>query len=257
MAQKENFYILSLDSLSIYKEIDIASAKPTLEERKGIPHFGIDEIYIDEPFNVIKYFDIYKKAKKSCIENGKDLLIVGGSSFYLKALIDGITENLKIDSEIKEKSKEMVKDLKEAYKIIQKKDIVYANKIDRNDKYRIEKWFDIYFSSGEIATHFFEKNRKNKLIENLEILNIEINKEDLAKKIEQRTKQMLKDGLIDEVFYLEKKYGRDHNPMKSIGIIETLQYLDGIFDKDKLIEQIIIHTKQLAKRQITFNKSQF
>ena len=91
----------------------------------------------------------------------------------------------------------------------------------------------------------------------MEILNIEINKEDLSKKIEQRTKQMVKNGLIDEVFYLEKKYGRDHNPMKSIGIIETLQYLDGIFDKDKLIEQITTHTKQLAKRQITFNKSQF
>jgi tRNA dimethylallyltransferase len=68
---------------------------------------------------------------------------------------------------------------------------------------------------------------------------------------------MIKQGLIDEVFYLEKKYGRDHIAMKSIGIVETLQYLDGQLPKNRLVEQISTHTLQLAKRQITFNKSQF
>ncbi len=257
MAQKLDAYILSLDSLSVYKEVDIASAKPTIEERTGIPHFGIDEIYINEPFNVVKYFDIYKKAKDACKRDKKNLIIVGGSSFYLKALIDGLTRNLSITKEIKLQSREISKDLKKAYEFIRKKDANYAIKINPNDRYRIEKWFEIYLSSGEIATIFYKKNSKESYLKNLEIYNIEINKKYLEKRIKLRTKDMIKQGLIDEVYYLEKKYGRNLPPMKAIGIIETLKYLDGFYDKNKLFEEIVIHTRQLAKRQITFNKTQF
>jgi tRNA dimethylallyltransferase len=257
LALKKNSYILSLDSLSIYKEVDIVSAKPTLGQRAGIRHFGIDETTIDRAFSVVKFFDIYQRAKDEAIKDGKNLIIVGGSSFYLKSLISGISTNLNITQDIKREVKEISKNLDRAYSFIKNRDFKYANKISKTDIYRIEKWYEIFLSQNQTATEFFLRNERKPVIEELKIYSIDISKDELIDKIELRTMLMIKQGLIDEVFYLEKKYGRDHIAMKSIGIVETLQYLDGQLPKNRLVEQISTHTLQLAKRQITFNKSQF
>jgi tRNA dimethylallyltransferase len=257
LALKKNSYILSLDSLSIYKEVDIVSAKPTLGQRAGIKHFGIDETTIDRPFSVVKFFDIYQRAKDEAIKDGKNLIIVGGSSFYLKSLISGISTNLNITHNIKREVKEISKNLDRAYSFIKNRDFKYADKISKTDIYRIEKWYEIFLSQNQTATEFFLRNKKEPVIKDLKIYSIDISKDELIDKIELRTMLMIKQGLIDEVFYLEKKYGRDHIAMKSIGIVETLQYLDGQLPKNRLIEQISTHTLQLSKRQITFNKSQF
>jgi len=90
LAHKLNAIILSLDSLAIYKHIDIASAKPTLKERDNIKHFGIDIIYPNQSFDVIEYIKIYKQAKLYAQKHNKNLIIVGGSGFYLKTLLQGI-----------------------------------------------------------------------------------------------------------------------------------------------------------------------
>jgi len=257
VAKKFDCYILSLDSLSIYKEVDIVSAKPTIKERAEIVHFGIDEIYIDEKFSIVKFFDIYKKAKEVCKRDNKNLIIVGGSSFYLKAMLDGLTENLSIDKEIKLLVKDKTKNIEKAYNFIKEKDLVYANKISKFDKYRIEKWYEIFLSKNKVATKFFLNNPPKPILNSLKIYNIEIDREKLLKKISLRTSLMLKQGLIDEIYFLEKKYGRIPIAMRAIGIKETLDYLDGKLDIKALREQISTHTAQLAKRQITFNKTQF
>jgi len=257
VALKQNAYILSLDSLSIYREVDIASAKPTIKERCGVPHFGIDEVNVDEKFNVIKYFDIYKKSKLKCEEDKKNLIIVGGSSFYLKSLISGITEKSKITDEIKNLVKEKVKDLNLAYEFIKKTDKEYALKIAKADRYRIEKWYEIFLSENKVPTKVFLNNQKKSLIKDLKIYNIEVDREKLRKKISLRTTNMIKSGLIEEIYFLQKKYNRNNTPLQAIGLIETLDYLDGKVDIMGLREQISINTMQLAKRQTTFNNSQF
>ena len=130
-------------------------------------------------------------------------------------------------------------------------------KIEPNDKYRVEKAYSIYKQSGLTPSQYFLKNPKIALSPNLPIFEILWEKDELRKRVEQRTKLMLKDGLIDEVIYLEKKYTRSPNCMCSIGIVETLEYLDGKIDKKALEEKIIQNTMKLAKRQNTFNKGQF
>ena len=256
-AQKNNCYILSLDSLSVYKEIDIASAKPTLEERAGIPHFGIDEFYPDQKFSVMDYFDIYKKAKKACMQDKKNLVIVGGSSFYLKSMLDGITKNPNITDEIKKKAKEITKDLSKAYSFIKENDKLYSQKISKSDRYRIEKWYEIFLATNQIPEEYFKRIPKIKAFEDIKIYNLNIDKEILKLKIKKRTSIMIEQGLIDEVFFLDKKYGRNQHPFNSIGIKETYDYLDGKLDIQGLEEQISLNTYHLAKRQITFNKTQF
>ncbi|HIO90166.1 MAG TPA: tRNA (adenosine(37)-N6)-dimethylallyltransferase MiaA [Campylobacterales bacterium] len=257
MAQKYDAYILSLDTLSIYKEVDIVSAKPTIDERAGIKHFGIDEIYLDESFSVIEFFKIYERAKQECEAKNKNLIIVGGSSFYLKSLINGLSSNLNISKEVREKSKEKLKNLSEAYSFIKEKDFEYSKKISQSDSYRIEKWYEIFLSQNIVPTKFFLINKKKSLINSIKVFNIELSKDKLRDRIKLRTNLMIKNGLIDEVYYLEKRYGRNHIAMRSIGLIETLKYLDGKLTIRELEEQITLHTIQLAKRQTTFNKSQF
>ena len=257
LAHKTNSVILSLDSLSVYKEIDIASAKPTVEERDGIVHFGIDRVYPNEKFDVVEFIDEYQNAKKFAQKNGKNLIIVGGTSFYLKSLCEGLSKVPPISEITKEIVKNKLNDIIKSYEYLVSIDKNYMSKIDKNDKYRIEKALELYFETGVSPTNFFQQNKPEPIIKDLQIFQIDTEVELLRKRITLRTKQMIKNGIIDEVIYLEKKYTRTPNCMKSIGIIEVLEYLDGKIDKPKLEELISTHTAQLAKRQRTFNKSQF
>jgi len=250
IASKTNCVILSLDSLCVYKEIDIVSAKPTKQEISGIVHFGIDEVYPNVNFDVVCFLNLYQKAKEFAIKNNKNLIIVGGTGFYLKALIDGLSIGIdtKIDFDIP---------LDEAYDFLYALDKDYMQKIEKNDKYRVEKAYAIYKQTKLTPTEFFKQNKKEPLIKDLKIFEILCQKDELKNKIALRTKQMIKLGLIDEIIYLEKKYTRSPNCMSSIGIVETLEYLDGKISKQNLEEKIVLNTIKLAKRQNTFNKGQF
>jgi len=91
LASKYDGVVLSLDSLSVYRHIDIASAKPTPEERGDIVHFGIDEVDVDTDFNISSYMELFKRAEAYAAERGKPLIIVGGTGFYLKMLMEGLS----------------------------------------------------------------------------------------------------------------------------------------------------------------------
>ncbi len=258
IAQQMNAYILSLDSLSIYKEIDIVSAKPTLNEREGIVHFGIDYLYPNENFDVTTFIRLYHEVHRRCLEDKKNLVIVGGTSFYLKMLIEGISELPNISNETDAKTKIYLQDLQKSYTWLHGLDTQYMSKIEPNDPYRIEKALNIYLETGLTPTQYFKQFPPQPTVtEPLPIYQIVIEREKLRERIALRTKIMINDGLIDEICTLEKKYTRAPNCMKSIGIKETLAYLDGIYDKKMLSEKITTNTARLAKRQTTFNNSQF
>jgi len=250
IAQKTNSIILSLDSLSVYKEIDIASAKPLKEERGDIIHFGIDEVYPNVEYDVMQFIDCYKKAKNYALQNNKNLIIVGGTGFYLKALIEGLSTG--VNSKVK-----LDGNVSEVYDLLYSKDEDYMSKIKRNDKYRVEKAYAIYKETNLTPSEYFIQNPKTPIAKDLKLFEILWEKEDLRKRINQRTKMMIDEGIIDEVIYLEKKYTRKPNAMSSIGIIETLEFLDGKLNKKQLEEKIALNTSKLAKRQNTFNKGQF
>ena len=258
LAHKLNAVILSLDSLAVYKYIDIASAKPSLEERDGIIHFGVDNVLPNQQFDVIEFIDEYKRAKEYAIQHDKNLIIVGGTGFYLKALVDGLSVTPKISIDTVNKVQQKLLNLDDAYQELNKVDSNYMKNISKNDKYRIEKALSIYTQTGMSPTDFFNFNQpKPIIINNINIYEIKTEVDVLRKRIEKRTIQMINNGIIDEVIYLEKEFTREPSCMGSIGIYETLDYLDGKINKDQLKEQIFIHTSQLAKRQRTFNKSQF
>jgi len=257
IAKKIDAYILSIDSLSIYKEIDIVSAKPSKDELNEVKHFGIDEIYPDEHFSVDIFIKLYKDVVSTCKKEDKNLIIVGGTSFYLKSLLQGLSPLPKLSPETSLLVEKKMSNLQEAYELLKLQDHTYMNQISPNDRYRIEKALIIYEASKIIPTEWFKQNPPQPIIKDLKIYNIDVERDVLRERIKKRTNKMLEMGLIDEVAYLEQKYTRSPNSMGAIGIVEVLEYLDGKIDQDQMCELISTHTAQLAKRQQTFNKNQF
>lgn len=257
IAQEHNAYIFSIDSLSIYREIDIASAKPSKEELSLIKHFGVNELYPNETFNVSLLIKLYQELKVKALEESKNIIIVGGSSFYLKTLLEGISALPSISEGIEKQAKEMLHNLEDVHNLLSKVDPISLQKIAQNDVYRLEKLLLIYLASNQAPSIWFKNNPPKPIIENLQIYAIDVARDTLRERIKKRTYKMLEMGLVDEVCFLEYKYGRKPNSMKAIGIIEVLKYLDGFSTQDEMTSEIILNTAQLAKRQQTFNRTQF
>lgn len=257
IAKKIDAYILSIDSLSIYKEIDIVSAKPSKKELQEVKHFGIDLLNPDDYFSVEIFINLYKEVASLCKKEKKSLIIVGGTSFYLKSLISGLSEIPKITQGAAERAEARLRNLSSCYDFLYELDEKYMKNISPSDRYRVEKALLIYEASGVAPSQWFEANPPKPIIENLPIYNIDVSREVLRERIKKRTLKMVESGLIDEVCRLEQRYTRLPHSMGSIGIVEVLEYLDGKVTFEQMCENISTHTAQLAKRQQTFNRTQF
>ncbi len=241
LADEFKAVILSLDSLCVYNEINIASAKPDIT---GLEYFGINLLSITQHFNVALFFDEYKRAKNRALELDTPLIIVGGTSFYLKALMSGLSQR------VKEQDTKLNNDA--IYELMKKVDL--RAKISPNDSYRLKKWLNIYEQTGQIPSEFLQNSLQEPLIKELEIYELVVDKEILRKRVEFRTQNMLKMGLIEEARDLFARFSADLKPLNSIGLKETRLFLQGLISKDELFTLITTHTMQLAKRQRTFNK---
>jgi tRNA dimethylallyltransferase len=257
LAQQYNALILSIDSLSIYKEIDIASAKPSKEELSSIEHFGINRLNPDENASVITFIDEYSRVYTQASNENKNIIIVGGSSFYLKSMIDGLSKIPVYSPSTLLKTKMMLNDLTECHHLLSDVDPQTMQKIALSDPYRIEKMLLIYLETQMAPSEWFRTHPPVPIVTNCPIVNLHVDRDLLRQRIAIRTQKMVNSGLIDEVAALERHYGRIPNSMKAIGIVEVLEYLDAKISKDEMIEQITTHTGQLAKRQQTFNTHQF
>ena len=243
--------------MSIYTEIDIVSAKPSKSELDSVRHFGIDVLRPNKYFNVDLFINLYHTVVQICKKDNKNLIIIGGTSFYLKSLMQGLSKIPTITEQTIQTVNSKLKNLSKCYNFLISIDPLYMKNITSNDRYRIEKALLIYEASKLTPTQWFELNPPKSSIENIDIFNIEVERDILRERISQRTQQMYRLGLIDEICYLEQKYSRLPNAMGAIGIVEVLEYLDGKVTKEKMLQNISTHTAQLAKRQQTFNRTQF
>lgn len=257
LAEECNAVILSIDSLSIYTDIDIASAKPSKDERARVQHFGIDVLMPDMTASVFTFIDEYHRASAYAQERHMNLIIVGGSSFYLKSMMDGLSPIPIITDAVREESALRLLELEQAHRFLTDIDPLTMSSIKNSDRYRIEKMLHLYLQTKTPPSKWFETHPPISVIEHCPILHIDIDRPYLRERISLRTELMIQNGLIDEVAQCEQLYGRAPNSMKAIGMIETLDYLDGKCSQKELLQLISTHTAQLAKRQQTFNLHQF
>ncbi|AJC85342.1 tRNA (adenosine(37)-N6)-dimethylallyltransferase MiaA [Campylobacter peloridis] len=244
LAYEFNASILSLDSLCVYKQINIASAKTDKKTLDELNYFGVNLLNVDEHFNIALFFKEYQKAKAFAQKNNQMLIITGGTSFYLKALMDGLSANFK------ESNSPLSNDA--IYALMKKID--KEAKIEKNDTYRLRKWLGIYEQSQQIPSEILKNTKKAPLIQNLKIFEICWDKALLEQRIIKRTKSMIELGLIQEAKTLFQNYDNNLKALNSIGLKECKAFLEQKINLKELEELIIIHTRQLAKRQRTFNK---
>lgn len=242
-----NGEIISADSVQIFKEFNIGSAKVTEEEKKGVVHYGIDIISPKETFSVYDYINYTKIKIGEILAKGKLPIIVGGTGLYVKSLIEGYnfgdTERhddfrAMLEKDLEEKGKEYL------FNKLKSLDPVLASKIDKNNPVRLIR-------ALEIAT-FGSKQTKKSCDYDFKILAVCMDRQELYTKLNARVDKMIKDGLIEEVKNLKNKYGEQSQPMKAIGYKEVLLYLNGSLSKKETIELIKQHTRNYAKRQLTF-----
>lgn len=256
--QQSNFCeIFSLDSLSIYKFIDIASAKPSELEQREIKYHALNILHPSECSNAMLFKNLLLSSIESCKTRGiKVLFIVGGSSFFLKSIVQGLSPMPESSQKDLEKLKN-IGSLEKQYSYLCSIDSSFASSIKSNDTYRIHKALLLYFASGIVPSEYFAKFKRKPFKHKIEIFCLEKDRQILRERIALRTKNMLERGILQECEYILSL-----NPapqvLKSIGISECVDFLQGkIKDLKELELAIFHHTCQLAKRQRTFNKTQF
>lgn len=247
--------IFSLDSLSIYKDINIASAKPSLKEQKNIKHYALDYLNIDEKNNASLFKTLLEDAMR--VSSKEILLIVGGSSFYLKSILEGLSSMPKISGEEVVKIEREINSLANPYAFLKSIDPTSAFKIHPNDTYRIHKALEIFYSTHTPPSEYLKTNPKKPFEHAISLFALSIEKSALHNNIKQRTKNMLHSGLIEEIKALYTQYPKDSQPFKAIGVKESILFLEKQLTLKELEETITSNTIKLAKRQNTFNKTQF
>ncbi len=255
IAKRIGASIISADSLQIYKYLDIGTAKPTIQERKEVPHHLIDVLEPTEDCNAGVYRDLALAKIEQLLKEEKKIIIVGGTFLYVKVLLSGLLENIGVDkkfrAELKKlREKEGTSSLHKRLKMI---DPESAKRINKNDYVRIERALEVYQLTGKsISEHQEEHAFQDKRFDTLKI-GIGVEREDLRNRIDKRVDQMFGDGFVDEVKNLRDiGFGPDLKPMKSIGYKQVNQYLDNNLTLDRAVEVIKRDSKRFSKRQMTW-----
>ena len=257
IAKEKGCEIFSLDSLGIYKGLDVIAAKPTNEEQREVRYYALNHLAPDEPSNALLFKTLLESAIASAEQNrAKALLIVGGSSFFLKSFIEGLSPMPELEEAMAWVS--TLGSLGECYARLQEIDPLHASSLSPSDTYRIHKALALYKASGLPPSEYFSTHPKQPFAYPMELFCLTREREELRGRILRRSEAMLANGAIDEVRAVLDGYGEEACALKAIGAKECLGFLKGEIDSEaKLLEQIYFHTCQLAKRQATFNRTQF
>lgn len=261
LAQEIDAEIISVDSVLVYKGMDIGTAKPTTEERQGVPHHLIDILDPAEAYSTGQFRKSALRLMEDITQRGKIPILVGGTMLYFSALINGLAELPGADPELRKKlDVELAEVGKEAMharlKVI---DPESAIRIHPNDPQRVQRALEVYEISGKPMTQFFKEAQQNTI--SFRPIKLIVSPEDrkiLHAKIAKRFKLMVEKGLVDEVSALYSRGDLTVNlpSIRAVGYRQAWSYLEGEYDLDMLIEKGIVATRQLAKRQFTWLRSE-
>ena len=245
--------IVSADSMQIYKDMDIGTAKPTKEEQKMAKHYLIDFVSPDVRYSVADFKRDATEAIETIIKKNKTPIIVGGTGLYINSLIYNIDFNSEGNTDLEFRSELEKRDIGELYNMAKKIDKDAISKISPNDRKRIMRIIEIYHSTGKTKTQLEKESiKENKYDYRIFVLNWDRKK--LYERINLRVDLMIKNGLIEEVQNLLKKYNEFPTSFQGLGYKEVKEYLDGNLTKDEMIEKIKQESRRYAKRQITWFK---
>ncbi|MCL5094171.1 MAG: tRNA (adenosine(37)-N6)-dimethylallyltransferase MiaA [Patescibacteria group bacterium] len=250
LAKKIGGEIINADSRSIYIGMDIGTGKPTLEERQGVPHHLFDIITPDQQFSVAEYKKLAEKKIKEIQERGKTPILVGGTGLYIDSVVYGyelpeIAPDYTLRKELEERSEE------DLYAELAEVDPETAEKIDPKNKRRIIRALEIYYGTGRSK---ITQEKRKKLLENVLYFAIDIPRETLYQRINERVDKWIKEGFVEEVKKLLEKYPLDSPGMSGIGYKQIGLHLTSQISKEEATSKFKQGDRNLAKRQLTWFK---
>ena len=255
LAKQINGEIISCDSMQVYKDMNIGTAKPTTEEMQGIKHYLIDYVSPTKRYSVSDYKKDAKKAINEIIAKNKVPIIVGGTGLYIDSLIYEIEyPEIEFDEQYRNKLEKEVeeKGLLELYEKAKEIDSEAIQKISKTDKKRILRILEIYHSTGKTKTELEKQSRQKEPEFEYHVYALSWDRDILYQRINKRVDMMIEQGLIQEVEEITKKYKTFPTAMQGLGYKEVVEYLDGKITKEEMIEKIKKETRRYAKRQLTW-----
>ena len=255
LAKQINGEIVSCDSMQIYKDMTIGTAKPTPEEMQGIKHYLIDYVPPTQRYSVADYKKDAKEAIHKIIKEGKTPIVVGGTGLYIDSLIYEIEyPEITFDPKYREQLEKQVEEqgLEKLYEQAKKIDPLAIQKISKTDQKRILRILEIYHATGKTKTEQEIESRKNEPEFDYHVFALLWDREILYERINKRVNIMIEQGLIEEVKNILEKYDQFPTAMQGLGYKEVVEYLDGKTTKEEMIEKIKLETRHYAKRQMTW-----
>ena len=248
--------IISADSMQVYKQMDIGSAKIKPSEMDGIPHYLVDILEPDEEFHVVLFQQMAKQAIQKIYEKGKIPILVGGTGFYIQAVLYDIdfSENEK-DTSYREELEKLAqtKGAEYLHDRLREVDEKSAQDIHANNVKRVIRALEYFHQTGEKISEHNEEQRKKVSPYNFSYFVLNDERAHLYERINLRVDQMINEGLVREVQSLkEKGYTRDMVSMQGLGYKEVVLYLNNEITYDEMVEKIKLETRHYAKRQLTW-----
>ena len=256
LAKALNGEIISADSMQVYKYMDIGSAKIKPEEMDGVKHYLVDELEPDEEFHVVRFQQMAKQALEEIYAKGKVPIVVGGTGFYIQALLYDIdftesNEDLSYRQELENLASE--KGVEVVHDMLREVDPVSADNIHANNLKRVIRALEFYKQTGEKISEHNEKERAKESPYDFCYFVLNDERERLYNRIDMRIDQMLEEGLVKEVSFLKDKgYTRDMVSMQGLGYKEILDYLNGECALEEAVYVLKRDTRHFAKRQLTW-----
>lgn len=265
IAQRYGGEVVNFDSLLFYKELNIGTAKPSESEIDNIPHFMVDTHSAKDAINAADYIKLALPVIKEIHARNKIVILVGGSGFYLQALLHGMYESATTSPEVTQRSNDVYKNsgIEQFLEILKEHDLDSFERYHKNDHYRVRRAVEHFWMTGKSfssSRSTMEERKKNspmvKLNWDVFFCYLDLPKDQHFEIIKNRSEEMWENGLVHEVEnLLESGFTGDEKPLKSIGYKETIDFIKGNFsNKEEYLERLCINTRQLAKAQRTWFK---
>jgi tRNA dimethylallyltransferase len=247
--------ILNADSLQVYRYLDIGTAKPTIEQRNKVRHHLIDVVDPDEAFNAAIFTQMARKVIQNMTEARKPVFVVGGTGLYIRALLKGIIDTPAVDEKIRNYYRRLgdIHGKEYLFDLLKKRDAEAARRIKPNDSIRVIRALEVLEQSGESIISMQNRHSGSESPYNTLKIGLQVDREELKKRISQRTQKMITTGLVEEVkSILARGYSETLKPLQSLGYKQIIKYLAEEFDLEEAIRLINRDTWHYAKRQMTW-----
>lgn len=255
LAQKLNAEIISLDSMAVYRGMDIGTAKPTVNEQAAVPHHMLDVVDPDDDFSLAEYLAQTHALVASIRSKGRQILFVGGTPLYLKSLLRGVCEGPPADENFRREVEAEVErvGIEELRRRLESVDPLSASKLHPNDKRRMIRALEVYKLTGVPISHYQLQFDQSGTRPCKHVFALSWARPVLHERINRRVELMFEQGFVDEVRRLQKQYGNlSRTALQGVGYREILESLSGKCDIESAMERTKIRTRQFARRQETW-----